>query len=942
MIIIGDSMKKNNTKDKKETTIIKKIKSNNNGFSMIELLAVIVILGIISTISIVSVSRLVERSRENYYETQQKQLILAAQSYANDNKSVLPKETGSFSTVYLKELYDKKYITDKIVDQNKNECYPDKTVDGSGKTIEGSRVEIYKSSKGDYKYVGYLECYACKEDKSSNDSTCYDPKDRIGPDITIDIPDISGNVIMNKNHKITMTIKGNKTNNNIKVSSYSYKIYVDGVVRKSSGLVINNKQGTITINEDLYKYVPGVVKVVVSTVNTDGISLSKSASRDLKDAVAPQCGRVSYENANAMNAYNSGETKTCGTAGYAWVNIGTNPGTRQGWVLCNDEYGVGCRQHEYSKVFTSDGHNESIKILDRDGKEHDCSIKKCIDRTSPKITVTIKNGGTTKKTYTVNSQTSNVDYKPNDKYDTWLNKADYPNGVTITVKVEDVTSQLKSFDWKQNPKNKKENQEGNATESVDSKTNIAAASYTVTKTITDDGVRKEVITVLDNAGNKVTYTLILKIDRTPPPVPTMYMYLEDTTNGVATSPNYPNNAWRNKYVWTNTTHPVDSPDVSGWKTNQYTTTGNHGAYSNQAGNDVHVNNEGTSTIKYRSCDYAGNCSAYSDTKTIRLDRTEPNCSITTSPASPDGKNSWFVTNVKFSLNKNDKPNASNNSTGSATATYGLATTANPTNSKTSGTQSGETKSITWYSYAKDNAGNECRSSKTVKLDKSVPSCTIKVGTNGIEFSTKSDSISDIGAYKITHSNSKPNFSSSNNSLAFSDHSFYGHVENKAGLYAKCSNNYYSVKPTTKQYTRTTKKCYQGSCNTCDRCSSAGCQTKSWSQWACSNDGSTGEYRQCTTDEQASCQDAGYSNGYSCRSATCTQWNQSCSSCGCKSYNYYWGTSSNNTVYGSCSTNNINCNSSHNGHTYASCTFVAWVCHRTGYTKKNDSWCYKAS
>ena len=65
------------------------MKLNNKGFSMIEILAVVVILGVITTIGVVSVSKLIENSREHYYNTQEEQMVLAAQSYANDNKNIL-------------------------------------------------------------------------------------------------------------------------------------------------------------------------------------------------------------------------------------------------------------------------------------------------------------------------------------------------------------------------------------------------------------------------------------------------------------------------------------------------------------------------------------------------------------------------------------------------------------------------------------------------------------------------------------------------------------------------------------------------------------------------------------------------------------------------------------------------------------------------------------
>ena len=312
---------RNNISTKKSTSTKKK---KRKGMSMVELLAVIVIIGIIGTIGVASISRILDRSRQHFYDNQQEQLVLAAQSYANDHKFILPKTIGGFSTIYLQDLYDGNYIKEKIVDQNQMPCYPNKTETSTGETIEGSRVEIYKSTKSEYKYIGYLECEACKKEYGNKDSTCYDKTKRVEPEIEINIPDVSSgsNNILNANHEITITLKGNKNDNNIRVSSYSYKIYVNGVIKKSSGLKINNKQSTVVIKDKLYKYVPGDVKVIATATNSDGLSKTKSYKRNLNDAKAPLCGKVTYEANNKMNSYNSGETKNCGSDGYPWINIG--------------------------------------------------------------------------------------------------------------------------------------------------------------------------------------------------------------------------------------------------------------------------------------------------------------------------------------------------------------------------------------------------------------------------------------------------------------------------------------------------------------------------------------------------------------------------------------------------------------------------------------------
>ena len=79
------------------------MKLNNKGFSLIEILAVVVILGIVSTIGIVSVTRLIDNSKKHYYEAQQNNLVLAARAYASDHKEVLPRNSSALISLTPKE-----------------------------------------------------------------------------------------------------------------------------------------------------------------------------------------------------------------------------------------------------------------------------------------------------------------------------------------------------------------------------------------------------------------------------------------------------------------------------------------------------------------------------------------------------------------------------------------------------------------------------------------------------------------------------------------------------------------------------------------------------------------------------------------------------------------------------------------------------------------------
>ena len=335
-----------------------------------------------------------------------------------------------------------------------------------------------------------------------------------------------------------------------------------------------------------------------------------------------------------MHQYSSGNP-TCGTTGYLWTN-----GKRHVWVVCDDKKGIGCSQPEFSKELDSEGINDIVKITDGKNLPHDCAVKKCIDRTTPKIVVKVYKAtasggkGSVIKTFTVNEQKNKTTYTQNDKYDTWINGVNNPKGVVVETTIEDKsdiqngTSEVKKITWYQNAKNQKENAIGATNSKVHEKDNITTKTYKKEQLIKDDGVRKQVIKVTDYAGNEVTYNLILKIDFTPPPKPEISMYLVDSTTSKSTSTTYSNNTWKNKYFYVNTTHPKDNPDVSGWRTNQYTTSGKHGTYKDKDGNFINnVTKEGESKVKFRSIDNAGNYSEYTGEKTIKLDRKKPTCDI---------------------------------------------------------------------------------------------------------------------------------------------------------------------------------------------------------------------------------------------------------------------------------------------------------------------------
>ena len=70
------------------------MKKSNRGYSLVELLAAIVIMGILSGIAVVGVTFLLNKAGREYYKAQESEVIMAAKSYTQDNRSFLPKRVG--------------------------------------------------------------------------------------------------------------------------------------------------------------------------------------------------------------------------------------------------------------------------------------------------------------------------------------------------------------------------------------------------------------------------------------------------------------------------------------------------------------------------------------------------------------------------------------------------------------------------------------------------------------------------------------------------------------------------------------------------------------------------------------------------------------------------------------------------------------------------------
>ena len=134
-------------------------KMNNKGFSLIELLAIVVILGIISVIGISATSMLSNKAKKNEMDAHKNVVTMSAQSYLQKNKNLVPKVVGESKNIQISELRESNYYTFK---------YENGQIVEYDNTLELKRVQIDNLKQHlintDYQAIKFAEGQISEED----------------------------------------------------------------------------------------------------------------------------------------------------------------------------------------------------------------------------------------------------------------------------------------------------------------------------------------------------------------------------------------------------------------------------------------------------------------------------------------------------------------------------------------------------------------------------------------------------------------------------------------------------------------------------------------------------------------------------------------------------------------------------------------------------------
>ena len=536
-------------------------KMSSKGFTMVELLAAITILGIVTLVAIKGVSGLIERAKNERFIQQEKTLSLAAESYIQANSRLKPKTIGESRLIEVRDLRKANYLKEDIVNEKGESC------------MQNSVVRVYKLSKTEYTY--YPALYCGDETRPAEITPPTPNVNAYFTDATLKNKNTDGVLTLSDVSKARLIIdmNGGTTSggDNIAVDGYSYSIdAVDDTGRRTvfdSGSLSANRKTSLSISFDLNDYIDlssrtdFYVKVSVTNVYGGvktydyGID-TPSAAGSYKDSTNPKC-------VNIQNQANEGE----------WINKYSPVKERTITVGCDDSDGSGCVRDTFSRTWPNKEQPSTeygfIAVRDNAGNRNpelanyltgscapwnqECCVRVNVDIVSPVVKVSpyhgtginssFTNGSTKLQVKDGNSYTYQVSADSSNDYSRIIQSSDFkianergwigsdvPTGIAFKVEISD-DFKLDRWEWTTNKpgltssndpdfNNLEKNGEYRSDEYNGSRTsdNITVGFFGKDKNgkCIGCGARKGVLTVWDVAGNDTQFIIYVNYSEKPP------------------------------------------------------------------------------------------------------------------------------------------------------------------------------------------------------------------------------------------------------------------------------------------------------------------------------------------------------------------------------------------------------------------------------------------
>ena len=114
---------------------------NKRGFTLAELIGVIVVLSLICLITVPAIASVLKTNKKSLCETQLNNIIAAAKNYVSENILSMPVNDGESKTITIQDLIDNGYIESDIQNPATKEAFDSEieiTIKKDGKKLEVS------------------------------------------------------------------------------------------------------------------------------------------------------------------------------------------------------------------------------------------------------------------------------------------------------------------------------------------------------------------------------------------------------------------------------------------------------------------------------------------------------------------------------------------------------------------------------------------------------------------------------------------------------------------------------------------------------------------------------------------------------------------------------------------------------------------------------------
>ena len=543
-------------------------RKNNKGFTLIEILAAIVILGIISTIAVPAVYKYVTKTKDFSYENMYKTVYDAVKNYRIDTNDV--SANGITAPTYTKADIN------NFVELN----YLDPLIDPADRSKKCS-AEVYvfdcnnedKTVLEDHSYSVQLTCSAYSDAKVFNDNgdllsdaeiaSCVGDGDGNVGNFTVEDADLK---FEDKNGA---DYDGKWTNKNVWLGNFKVKgINLSDVdhfeysTAAQSSVDVNAEAISLGTNAKQYRFTDETnVSFRVRAVDKNGrVSVwSDKVFRVRIDRVSPE---VTMELIDSSDNFTSPTYKGTATS---------NTYTHDGWVgssgstvpnvrisAKDDKSGIneelkvnyntsgdfsnfntnwngvsGSKKFKDGNIFIANGLDDGFRVIectvtDKAGNKTTGTIKVKIDTTAPEVTMKIVNSNNNFTSSFKGTSTKNVYI-----HDSWVGKSDSGNP-KVRISAEDNGAGInEEFDIKYNATDDYSNFNTNWTNQSGSrkfKTNNKFTSKEI-----GGGFRVIECTVTDKAGNVTRGTIKVKIDTVAPSVTMAMVYGDNKSTTGCTS-----------------------------------------------------------------------------------------------------------------------------------------------------------------------------------------------------------------------------------------------------------------------------------------------------------------------------------------------------------------------------------------------------------------------